>query len=135
MPGVPAAEAGAGGVPSLGWYTLSLLACCPLPALLSFSFLRRLLPVGCRFLTCFCLASYRGVGVGCEAPHLRSISSPNFPHGFCALLILYASASTGFQKWDYVMVSPFPSIVEEALFLRGRGIIARSLRAHLSGAF
>ena len=33
------------------------------------------------------------------------------------------------------MISPFPSIVEEALFLRGRGIIARSLRAHLSGAF
>ena len=34
-----------------------------------------------------------------------------------------------------VMVSPFPSVVEEALLLRGRGILARSLRAHLSGAF
>ena len=48
------------------------------PALLSFSFLRCLLPVGSRILPGFCLASYRGVGVGCEAPNLRSIS-PNFP--------------------------------------------------------
>ena len=47
-----------------------LLACCLLPALLSFSFLRCLLPVGCRFLTDFRLASHRGVGVGCEAPRL-----------------------------------------------------------------
>ena len=31
--------------------------------------------------------------MGCEAPHLRSIS----PDGFCALLIFYASASTGLQ--------------------------------------
>ena len=31
---------------------------------------------------------------------------------------------------------PFsPLFVEEALFLRGKGIIARLLRAHLSGAF
>ena len=34
--------------------------------------------------------------MGCEAPHLRSIS-PNFPDGLCALLIYYASASTGLQ--------------------------------------
>ena len=73
-----------------------LLACCLLSALLSFSFFRWLLPVGCRFLTGFCLVSYRGVGVGCEAPHLRSIS-PNFPDGFWALLSFYASASTGLQ--------------------------------------
>ena len=33
------------------------LACCLLPALLSFSFLRCLLPVGCRFSTSFRLAS------------------------------------------------------------------------------
>ena len=33
------------------------------------------------------------------------------------------------------MVSPLPSIIEEALFLRGSGILARSIRAHLSGAF
>ena len=71
-----------------------LLACCLLPALLPFSFLRCLLPVGCRFLPGFCLASYRGAGVECEAPHLRSIS-PNFPDGFCALLIFYVCASTG----------------------------------------
>ena len=79
-------------------------------------------------------ASYRGVGLGCEAPHLRSVS-PKFPDGFCALLIFYASASTGLQWWACVMVSPFPSIVEGALFLQERGIIARSLRAHLSGTF
>ena len=98
-------------------------------------FFRCLLPAGCRFLTGLCLASYRGVGVGCEAPHLRSIS-PKFPHGFCALLISYASASIYEPPGSAcVMVSPFPSIVEEALFLRERGIIARSLRAHLSGAF
>ena len=56
-----------------------------------------------QILTGFCLASYRGGGVGCEAPHLRSIS-PNFPDGFCALLIFYASAYTGLQgglvSWD-----------------------------------
>ena len=34
--------------------------------------------------------------MGFEALHLRSIS-PNFPHVFCALLIFYASASTGLQ--------------------------------------
>ena len=34
--------------------------------------------------------------MGCEAPHLRSIS-PNFPDGFCALLIFCACASTGLQ--------------------------------------
>ena len=83
-----------------GYLLLPLLvrlqACCLWPALLSFSFFRCLLPVGCRFLTGFSLASYRGVGVGCEAPHLRSIS-PNFPGGFCALLIFYASESTGLQ--------------------------------------
>ena len=73
-----------------------LLACCLLPALLSFSFLQRLLPVGCRVLTGFCLASYRGVGVGCEAPLLRSIS-PIFSDGFCAPQIFYSSASTGLQ--------------------------------------
>ena len=73
-----------------------LLACCRLPELLSFSFLRCLLPAGCRFKTGFCLASYRGVGVGCEAAHLRSISS-NFPDAFNALLIFYASTSTGLQ--------------------------------------
>ena len=50
----------------------------------------------CFLLAGFCLASYRGVGVGCETPHLRSIS-PNFPYVFCALLIFYASASTGLQ--------------------------------------
>ena len=33
------------------------------------------------------------------------------------------------------MVSPFPSVAEEALFLRGRVTIARSLRARLSEAF
>ena len=49
----------------------------PLPALLSFVFLRYLLSVACKFITGFRFASYRGVGVGCEAPHLRSIS-PKF---------------------------------------------------------
>ena len=57
---------------------------------------RPLLPVDLRFLADSCLASYIGVGVGCEAPHLRSIS-PIFLDGFCALLIFYASASTGLQ--------------------------------------
>ena len=33
--------------------------------------------------------------------------------------------------WACFMVSPFPSIVEEVLFLRGRGTIACSPRAHL----
>jgi len=33
------------------------------------------------------------------------------------------------------VVPPFPSVVKEALFFRGGRIIARSLRAHLSGAF
>ena len=42
------------------------------------------------------LVSYRGVGVGYQAPHLRSIS-PNFPGGFCAFMIFYASASMGLQ--------------------------------------
>ena len=34
--------------------------------------------------------------MGCEGPHLRSIS-PKFPYAFCALLIFCASASTGLQ--------------------------------------
>ena len=41
--------------------------------------------------------------MGCEAPHLRPVSS-NFPDGFCALLIFYASASMDLQgglvSWD-----------------------------------
>ena len=35
----------------------------------------------------------------------------------------------------FAMVSPFPTIIEEALFLRGRGVIDRSLRINLSGEF
>ena len=68
----------------------------PFAAILLFSFVRCLLSVCCRFLTDFCLASCRRVGVGCEAPQLLSIS-PSLPDGFCALLIFYASASTGLQ--------------------------------------
>ena len=34
--------------------------------------------------------------MGCEALNLRSIS-PNFPDGFCALLIFNASAYTGLR--------------------------------------
>ena len=112
-----------------------LLACCLLPALLSFSFLRCLLPVGCGFLTGFCLASYRGVGVGCEAPHLRSVS-PKFLDGFCALLISYASASIYGPSGGLVSCYPLsPLLLRRRYSLRGRGIIARSLRAHLSGTF
>ena len=63
--------------------------------------------IGCRFITGFRLAIYRGVGVGCEAQYLRSLS-PNFPDGFCTLLIylciciLVCSPS----KWARVMVWP-----------------------------
>ena len=76
------------------------LACRLLPALVSFSFLRCMLPVGRCFLTGFRLASYRGVEVGCESPHLRSIS-PNFPDGFCILLLFYASTTLqgGLVSW------------------------------------
>ena len=109
-----------------------LLACCRLPELLSFSFLRCLLPAGCSFLTGFCLASSRGVGAGCEGPHLQSVSS-NFLDGIRTLLFFFASASIyGPSGWACGMVSRFSSVVEEALFLRGRGIIARSVRAHTS---
>ena len=48
-----------------------------------------LLPtVGCSFfcLSGFRLASYRGVGVGCEAPYLRYISQKNLD-GLCTLLL------------------------------------------------
>ena len=41
----------------------------------------------------------------------------------------------GPSGWACVMAYPFPSIVQEAIFLQGGGIIARSLRAHLSGVF
>ena len=97
------------------------LARCPLPALLSFSnsCLRGLLPVGCRFLTGFRLESCRGVGVGCGARHLRSIS-PIFPDGFCTLLIFYASAYYTVLQGGLVTWYPrFPSITEEALFFLG----------------
>ena len=67
---------------------LRSLVCCPLADLLSCSFLRCLLSVGCRLLTGFRLASYRGVAMGCKAPHLRSIC-PKFPDGFCTLLMFY----------------------------------------------
>ena len=81
----------------------------------------RLSPWGCR-----------GVGVGREAPHLRSIAS-KFALVYFVLSFLFICIY-GPSWWAGVMVSPFaPSIVEEALFLRGR-VIARSLRAHLSGA-
>ena len=74
------------------------------------------------------------MGVGCEAPHLRSIY-PNFPDGFCTLLIFYASSSTVFQGGLVSLYPLSPLFVKEALFLRERGIIARLLRPHLSGAF
>ena len=69
--------------------------------------------------------------MGCEAPHLRSIS-PNFPDGFYTLLIFYASASTVLQGGlvSWYLLSPL--FVQKVVFLRGRGIIARLLSAHLS---
>ena len=106
----------------------------PLPALLSFVFLRYLLSVACKFITGFRFASYRGVGVGCEAPHLRSIS-PNFagrilfrPKFLC--ICIYSAFQGGLVSW----YPRFSSIVEDAFFLRGRRIIARSLRVHLERA-
>ena len=54
--------------------------------------------------------------MGCEAPHLRSIS-PNFPDGFCALLIFYASSSTDLQGGLVSWYPLSPLLVEEALFL------------------
>ena len=98
------------------WFGVLWLIAFLLP-LLSFSFLRCLLPAGFRFLTGFRLVSYRGVGVGCEAPRLRSIS-PNFPDGFCTLLVFYASAYMVLQGGLVPWYPRFPSIVGEALFLR-----------------
>ena len=49
-------------------------------------------------------------------------------------MIFYASASTVHQGGLVSWYSFSPLFVEEALFLRGRGLIAGSLRAHLSGA-
>ena len=70
--------------------------------------------------------------MGCEAPHLRSIP-PNFPGGFCTFLVFYASASTVHQG-GLVSWYPLPPLfVEEALFLQGRGVIARSLRSPHTG--
>ena len=111
------------------------LACCLLPALLPFSFLRCLPPVGCRFLTRFRVASYRSVGVSCEAPHLLSIS-PSFPDdGFCTLLIFYVSAYTVLQGGLVSWYRRSPSIiVEEALFFSSWMKNNRPL-AQLSGAF
>ena len=96
----------------------------------------------CFLLAGFCLASYRGVGVGCETPHLRSIS-PNFPYVFCALLIFYASASTGLQGGLVSWYPLSPLLLRRryssrkrnnwgGVIPRGRGVIARSLRDHLS---
>ena len=63
------------------------------------------------------------MGGGCEAPHLRSIS-PSFPDGFCILLIFYAYAFTVLQGGLESWYPRYPSIVEEALFLRGSRIIS-----------
>ena len=56
--------------------------------------------------------------MGCEAPHLQSIS-PNFPDGVSTLLIFYASAYTVLEGGIVSWYLRLPSIVEEALFLRG----------------
>ena len=50
---------------------------------------------------------------------------PNFPDGFCTLLIFYASAHAVIQGGLVSRYTRFPSIVEEALFLRGRRTFAR----------
>ena len=93
------------------------MACCLLPALLSFSFLRHLLPVGCRFFTVFCLASFRGMGEWVVKPRifdlLRVSGCILYPPDFLCTCIY------GLSGWACVMVSPFPYIVEDALFLRG----------------
>ena len=102
-----------------------------------FFFFRRLFPVGCRFLAGFRLASYTGVGMGCEAPRLRSILRIFefsgwilYPSDFLCICILYGpSYQVRLVSW----YPRFPCIVVEAIIPRDGELFSLSLRIHLSG--
>ena len=69
--------------------------------------------------------------MGCQALHLRSIS-PNFPDGFVPCWFSpHLHLSTVLQGRLVSWYSLSHIFLEEPLFLRGRGVIARLLRAHL----
>ena len=92
---------------SLCWVPLRFAAFCHSESI-DFIFLCCLLSICRRFLTGFspCKLSRCGSGLWSAA---FSINSPNFPDGFCTLLISYAWwYMYGPSRWACVMVSPFP---------------------------